>query len=71
MGNVGIRNVYVDYLLSTDGHISATDLSAVVAGKYSHDQITRMLSSGVADDKLLYLKGKASLKPKAPKGWLV
>lgn len=68
MGRVGIRNMYVDYLLSTDGHISATDLSAIAAGKYSHDQITRMLSSGAVDDKRLYLKGKDFIKTKGTEG---
>lgn len=68
MGSVGIRNVYVDYLLSSDGHISATDLSVIVEGKYSHDQITRMLSSGVVDDKVLYRKGKHFIKAKGTEG---
>src|SRR5215210_2653068 len=68
MGHVGIRNVYVDYLLSTNGHISATDLSAVLEGRYSHDQITRLLSSGEVDDKTLYLKEKSFIKKKGTKG---
>src|SRR6476620_6798807 len=59
MRQVAIRNVYVDYLLSTSAHISATDLSEVLDGRYSHDQISRMLySGGVSTDKTLYLKGK-------------
>lgn len=58
MGRVALRNVYVDYLLSTPGHISATDLSQALEGRYSHDQISRMLCGGAVDDKALYLKGK-------------
>jgi hypothetical protein len=58
MGRVAIRNVWVDYLLSTSGHISATDLSEVLEGQYSHDQISRMLCKGEVDDKALYLRGK-------------
>ncbi len=58
MEGVAIRNVYVAYLLSTKGHISATDLSQAIDNKYSHDQISRMLYNGRTDDKALYLKGK-------------
>lgn len=54
----------MDYLLSTSGHISATDLSAVLQGGYSHDQISRMLCGGRVDDKTLYLKGKRLIKTK-------
>ncbi len=68
MGQVAIRNVYVDYLLSTSGQITSTDLSKVLEGQYSHDQITRMLSSGEVNDKTLYLKGKKFIKAKAIKG---
>lgn len=68
MGTVGMRNTYVDYLLSTEGHISATDLSEATAGKYSHDQITRMLVNGVVDDKTIYLKAKSFLQKKGTKG---
>jgi hypothetical protein len=63
MGRVAIRNGYVDYLLSTSGHISATDLSEVLQGCFSHDQISRMLCSGQIDDKTLYLKAKRLIKP--------
>lgn len=59
---VGLRNVYVDYLLGCNGHVSATNLSEVLDNQYSHDRITRMLYSGVADDRTLYLKGKRMIK---------
>jgi hypothetical protein len=68
MKTVGLRNTYVDYLLSTEGHISATDLSMATAGKYSHDQITRLLASGAVNDKTIYLKGKNYIKQKGIKG---
>jgi hypothetical protein len=68
MGTVGLRNTYVDYLLSTEGHISATDLSVALEGEYSHDQITRLLCSGEVDDKTIYLKGKHFIKNKGIKG---
>lgn len=68
MGSVAIRNVYVDYLLSANGHISATDLSEILDNQYSHDQITRMLYSGAIDDKALYKKGKQLIKAIPPQG---
>src|SRR6059058_1490559 len=68
MKTVGLRNTYVDYLLSTEGHISATDLSMALEGKYSHDQITRLLASGEVNDKTIYLKGKNYIKQKGIKG---
>jgi len=68
MGRVAIRNVYIDYLLSTSGHISAVDLSEVLQGYYSHDQISRMLYTGEVDDKTLYLKGKRFIETKGIQG---
>lgn len=63
-----MRNLYVDYLLSGSGSISATELSQVVDNQYSHDQISRMLYSGKLTDKALYLKGKRLMKAVAAKG---
>lgn len=68
MSKVAIRNVYVDYLLSTQGHISATDLSEVVDNKYSHDQISRMLYHADVDDKKLYLQSKRVVKAHKSEG---
>lgn len=68
MGRVAVRNLYVDYVLSGSNQISAVDLSEVVEGRYSHDRITRMLSSGEVDDKTLYLKAKSFIKQKGVKG---
>lgn len=65
---VAIRNTYVDYLLSTQGHISATDLSEVIDNKYSHDQISRMLYSADINDKKLYLQAKRVLKAHKSEG---
>ena len=62
MSDVSIRNVYVDYLLSAKGHISATDLSEVIDNEYSHDQISRMLYRAHIDDRKLYMQGKRFLK---------
>ena len=39
-----IFDLYVDYLLSSFGRVTATGLSDVVNGLISHDKITRLLS---------------------------
>ena len=62
MCKVAIRNLYMDYLHSTQGHISATDLSQVIDNEYSHDQISRMLYRADMDDKKLYSQGKRLVK---------
>jgi hypothetical protein len=68
MARVEVRNVYVDYVLSGSAQISAVDLSKAVDGRFSHDQVSRMLSSGEVDDKLLYQKSKSFLKAREVKG---
>jgi DDE superfamily endonuclease len=68
MGSVAVRNVYVDYLLSSNGSISATSLSEVLDNEYSHDQISRMLYKGEIQDKDLYKQGKRLIKALAPQG---
>src|SRR5215203_1459902 len=68
MGRVAVRNVYVDYVLSGSSVISAVDLSEVVDGRFSHDQVSRMLLSGEVDDKVLYRKSKTFLKGREAKG---
>jgi hypothetical protein len=68
MRRVGVRNVYVDYVLSGSAQLSAVDLSEVMDGRFSHDQISRMLSSGEVDDKALYLRSKTFIKGRETKG---
>lgn len=68
MESIGLRNLYVDYLLSGSGSISATELSEVVDYQYSHDQISRMLYSGKLTDKALYRKGRRLMKAVEAKG---
>ena len=68
MSNAGIRNVYVDYLISTDGHVSATDMSQVIDNEYSHDQISRMLYRADMDDKKLYRQAKRLVKAVVAEG---
>ena len=68
MTRIGVRNMYVDYVLSSSAQISAVDLSEVVEGRFSHDQVSRMLCSGEVNDKMLYQKGKDFLKGREAKG---
>ncbi len=68
MSRVAVRNVYVDYVLSGSSVVSAVDLSAVVDGRFSHDQVSRMLSSGEVNAKTLYQKSKTWLKEREGKG---
>lgn len=68
MGKVAVRNVYVDYVLSGSAQISAVDLSEAMDGRFSHDQVSRMLSSGEVNDKMLYQKSKAFLIEREAKG---
>ena len=46
--------LYSDYLLSSFGKTTATQLSSLVDGAYSHDQITRLLSRNHFDSKTLW-----------------
>lgn len=47
-------DLYSDYLLSSFGKTTATQLSSLVDGAYSHDQITRLLSRNNFDSKTLW-----------------
>ena len=47
-------DLYSDYLLSSFGKTTATQLSSLVDGAYSHDQITRLLSRNHFDSKTLW-----------------
>jgi hypothetical protein len=40
-----LLELYIDYLISSFGATTATDLSKVLDGGVSHDSITRMLAS--------------------------
>lgn len=68
IGRLAMRNLYVDYVLSGSGQISAVELSEALDGRFSNDQVSRMLSSGAVNDKTLYQKGKAFLKQQQAKG---
>lgn len=54
-----LLDIYTDYLHTTFGLATATDLSRMLDGVVSHDKITRMLSEEVRGSKELWL----SIKP--------
>ena len=55
-------DLYEDYLLSSQGRVSATELSAILEGHISHDKITRFLSENDFSSKDLWLKSKKLIR---------
>jgi len=53
-----ILDLYTDYLLVSPGQTTATGLSVLSEGAISHDQVTRMLSSGTVDSAALWKEVK-------------
>lgn len=51
MKNPHLLDLYADYLMSSFSHTTATGLSVIVDGAYSHDQITRFLAQDQLDQK--------------------
>ena len=60
--NKEIFDLYSDYLLSSFGKTTATNMSSLLDGAYSHDQITRLLSRNEFDSKTLWLKVKKTVR---------
>lgn len=52
--NKELFELYSDYLLSSFGKTTATQLSSLLDGAYSHDQVTRLLSRNHFDSKTLW-----------------
>ena len=55
---IQVPDLYLDYLISSFGAVTATNLSAVLDGAISHDQVTRMLSQPAQTSKNLWLRVK-------------
>lgn len=53
-----VQDLYIDYLISSFGPVTATALSAVLDDEISHDKITRMLSQPAQTSKDLWLRVK-------------
>lgn len=51
MKNAQILDLYTDYLMSSFNLATATGMSATLEGALSHDQISRFLGAGLADQK--------------------
>ena len=52
--NKELFELYSDYLLSSFGKTTATQLSSLLDGAYSHDQVTRLLSRNHFDSRTLW-----------------
>ena len=55
---IQVQDLYIDYLISSFGAVTATNLSAVLDGAISHDKVTRMLSQPAQTSKNLWLRVK-------------
>jgi hypothetical protein len=55
-------DLYVDYLIAHQGQVSATDLSAVLDNRLSHDHITRMIAQPELDQKTFWKLVKPSVR---------
>lgn len=55
-------DLYTDYLISTNGYARATELSAMLDGEMSHDQVTRFLSERKYTSKDLWREVKAVVR---------
>lgn len=53
-----VQDLYIDYLISSFGAVTATHLSEVLDGAISHDQVTRMLAQPAQTSKELWLRVK-------------
>lgn len=60
--NKELFTLYSDYLLSSFGKTTATQLSSLLDGEYSHDQVTRLLSRNHFYSKTLWQKVKATVR---------
>ena len=60
--NTELFELYSDYLLSSFGKTTATQLSSLVDGAYSHDQVTRLLSCNHFDSKTLWQQVKSTVR---------
>ncbi len=60
--NGKLFELYSDYLLSSFGKTTATQLSSLLDGAYSHDQVTRLLSRNHFDSKTLWQRVKGTVR---------
>jgi hypothetical protein len=60
--NTELLEIYSDYLLSSFGQTTATVLSGVLDGAFSHDQVTRFLNRDDYDSKTLWRHVKKTVR---------
>jgi len=57
-----ILDLYTDYLMTTTGKATCTNLSNVLDNSYSHDEFSRMLKQSNFDSKFLWQESKVYVK---------
>ena len=60
--NMGLLDIYSDYLISQNGYATATGLCIMLDGHFSHVKITRFLNTGSSTSKDLWLYVKPTLR---------
>ncbi|RLV58907.1 hypothetical protein D5018_14990 [Parashewanella curva] len=60
--NEALVELYSDYLLSSFGQATATGMSEMLDGAYSHDQVTRLLSTNDFTSKTLWGMVKSTVR---------
>ena len=64
--------LYTDYLISTTGYATATGLSSILDGEFSHDKVTRFLSERLYTSKDLWKEVKPIAKKiQSEEGFLI
>ena len=58
--NKDLLDLYTDYLISQNGHATATGLSALLGGDISHDKVTRFFRRSDYTSKDLWEYNKGS-----------
>ncbi|SDW20938.1 DDE superfamily endonuclease [Nitrosomonas communis] len=65
-------DLYTDYLISTTGYATATELSPMLDGEISHDQVTRFLSERKYTSRNLWREVKSVVRQiEQEKGYLI
>ena len=55
-------DIYTDYLICQNKYATATGLSEMVGGEFSHDKVTRFLRQSDFDSKLLWKHVKSAVR---------
>ncbi|MDF1758764.1 MAG: hypothetical protein P1U74_10795 [Legionellaceae bacterium] len=55
-------DIYTDYLICQNKYATATSLSDMVDGEFSHDKVTRFLRQRDFDSKMLWKHDKSAIR---------